>query len=106
MTKKQTNISFYMDTFRRQPKFSMTEEPLWDPGQDWIQIFDNLLKHPQELKLCHKQDPEDQDWSPGSGLVVASFKYPHFRGSRKVVSVTCVDSLHQQQVMVSIAYNI
>ena len=21
---------------------------LWDPGQEWIQIFDNLLKHPQE----------------------------------------------------------
>ena len=56
-----------MDTFRRQPKFSMTEEPLWDPGQDWIQIFDNLLKHPQELKLCHKQDPEDQTGHLGLG---------------------------------------
>ena len=30
----------------------MSEEQLWDPGQEWIQIFDNLLKHPQELKLC------------------------------------------------------
>ena len=29
----------------------MSEEQLWDPGQEWIQIFDNLLKHPQELKL-------------------------------------------------------
>ena len=45
----------------------MTEEPLWDPGQDWIQIFDNLLKHPQELKLCHKQDPEDQTGHLGLG---------------------------------------
>ena len=26
----------------------MSEEQLWDPGQEWIQIFDNLLKHPQE----------------------------------------------------------
>ena len=30
----------------------MSEEQLWDPGQEWIQIFDNLLKHPQEWKLC------------------------------------------------------
>ena len=24
---------------------------VWDPGQDWIQIFDRLLKHPQVLKV-------------------------------------------------------
>ena len=26
-------------------------DQLWDPGQEWIQIFDNLLKHPQECQL-------------------------------------------------------
>ena len=29
----------------------MSGDQLWDPGQEWIQIFDNLLKHPQECKL-------------------------------------------------------
>ena len=26
------------------------QDDLWDPGQEWIQIFDNLLKHPQGVK--------------------------------------------------------
>ena len=26
------------------------KDDLWDPGQEWIQIFDNLLKHPQGVK--------------------------------------------------------
>jgi len=31
------------------PSFGYQKE-LWDPGQEWIQIFDNLLKHPQGVK--------------------------------------------------------
>ena len=31
------------------PNIGFREE-LWDPGQEWIQIFDNLLKHPQGVK--------------------------------------------------------
>ena len=30
---------------------SLSGDQLWDPGQEWIQIFDNLLKHPQECKV-------------------------------------------------------
>ena len=33
---------------------SLSGDQLWDPGQEWIQIFDNLLKHPQECKLFLK----------------------------------------------------
>ena len=63
----------------------MTEEPLWDPGQDWIQIFDNLLKHPQELKLCLEQDTENQTGLSGHleiDLIPASFKST-FQGVKK-----------------------
>ena len=37
-----------------EPKMSLSGDQLWDPGQEWIQIFDNLLKHPQECKLFLK----------------------------------------------------
>ena len=26
------------------------QDDLWSPGQEWIMIFDNLLKHPQGIK--------------------------------------------------------
>ena len=29
---------------------SVCEDDLWGPGQEWITIFDNLLKHPQGIK--------------------------------------------------------
>ena len=47
---------------------------VWDPGQDWIQIFDRLLKHPQvssSLKSQTDVPPEAKSglgwmgWSPG-----------------------------------------
>jgi hypothetical protein len=29
---------------------SVFQDDLWSPGQEWIMIFDNLLKHPQGIK--------------------------------------------------------
>ena len=44
---------------------SLSGDQLWDPGQEWIQIFDNLLKHPQECKLFLMSQTKclEQSWN-------------------------------------------
>ena len=50
--------------------------PLWDPGQDWIQIFDKLLKHPQgpvrgcRCDMCQAGEERLQEGLSGGGQLV------------------------------------
>ena len=40
---------------------------VWDPGQDWIQIFDRLLKHPQVSRSLKSQTDVPQEAKSGLG---------------------------------------
>ena len=42
------NTLLWLDRNISDKNISVKMDQLWDPGQEWIQIFDNLLKHPQE----------------------------------------------------------
>ena len=58
-------------------------DTLWDPGQEWIQIFDNLLKHPQECQ--HDIIEKTRQLSN---------VYFFYRVSKKDVTVTCAFKVH------------